>query len=222
MGVLDGIMSALPGAAASADSGSGNSYTDAIDLNARAGQLDMLGAGMSAASHVQFGIQARQAAQFQAAQYQQNANSAAASSQRTAFDVNRQTQFVTSRALAVAAGSGGGASDPTVVNLIARDAGQGAYESAAALYGGADRARLDTEQAGAKEFEGKNTELNSFEVGAAGYVGGATNLLRSQARGASLMQRFGGSGPQVGGFGSSGGTGVGGAGWGSDITGGGS
>lgn len=220
MGILDNVMSALPGASTSA-AGAGNSYTDAIDLNARAGQLDVLGADMSAASHVQFGIQARQAAQFQAAQYQQNANSAAASAQRTAFDVDRQTQFVTSRALAVAAGSGGGASDPTVVNMIARDAGQGAYERASALYGGADRARLDTEQAGAKEFEGKTTEMNSFEVGGAGYVGGATNLLRSQARGASLLQRFGGGGPQVG-MSSGGGVGVGASGWGSDITGGGS
>ncbi len=213
MGILDNVLSSIGG------SGAG---TDPISLNTSAGNLESLGADMSAASHVQFGIQARQASQFEAAQLRQNANSAAAASQRTAFDIDRQTQFATSRALAVASGSGASASDPTVVNMIARDAGQGAYLRAAALYGGQDKSRLDLEQAGAKDFEGKTTELNSMQVAAGGYLNGATNLLRSRARGASLMQRFGGDGPQVGAFSSAGGTGVGDAGWGSDITGGGS
>ncbi len=81
--------------------------------------------------------------------------------------------------------------------------------------------QLDQMQADAKDFEGKTTERNSFEVGAAGYAGGATSLLRSQAKGNSLMQRFGGGGPGVGSLSRSGG-GVGDAGWDSDITGGGS
>jgi hypothetical protein len=172
-----------------------------LNLNAVGGAVDAFGQEMGGVSHVMFGIQARQAANFQAAQLRQNANAAEAASQRTAFDIDRQTQFITSRALAVAAGSGGGASDPTVVNLIARDAGEGAYQKQLALYGGRDRARLDQEQADAKVYEGKNTFANSLEVGAAGYAGAATNLLKSQARGASLFQRFGGGGPQLGGFG---------------------
>lgn len=192
MGILDTLIASVTGAA-----GSGN--TDAFSMNANAGALDQLGANMSAASHVQFGIQARQASQFQSAQLRQNANTAEAASQRTAFDIDRQTQFITSRALAVAASSGGGASDPTVVNIIARDAGEGAYQKQLALYGGADKARLDQSSADAKDYEGKTTERNSLEVGAAGYVGGATSLLKSQAKGASLLQRFGGGAPAVGG-----------------------
>lgn len=180
-----------------------------LNMNAVGGAVDAFGQSFGGVSHVMFGIQARQAAQYQATQLRQNANSAEAASQRTAFDIDRQTQFITSRALAVAAASGAGATDPTVVSLIARDAGQGAYERAAALYGGADRARLDRESADAKEYEGKTTLVNSLEVGAAAYAGGATNLLKSQARGASLFQRFGGGGPSLGGFGN-----------GSDTTGG--
>lgn len=208
MGLLDSLLAATSGGG------------DPVDLNSIAGNVQALGSNMSAASHVQFGIQARQAAQFQADQLRQNANTAQAASQRQAFDIDRQTQYITSRALAVAAASGGGASDPTVVRLIARDAGEGAYQKSLALYGGSDQARLDLENAEAKTYEGKTTERNALEVGAAGYGSGATNLLRSRAKGASLMQRFGGDGPQVGGFSKA--PGVGDSGWGSDITGGGS
>jgi hypothetical protein len=168
-----------------------------LTLNAVGGGLDAFGQGLGAVSHIMFGIQARQAAQFQAAQLRQNADSAQASSQRSAIDVDRQTQMITSRALAVAAASGGGASDPTVVNLIARDAAQGAYLKSVALYQGDDRARLMSEQADAKDFEGKATERNSYEVGAAAFAGGATSLLKTHARGASLFSRFGGGGPNL-------------------------
>lgn len=200
MGMIDDFVASMNGGTPAQLAAVPDASRQQFNLNATGGALDAFGQAAGGVSHVMFGIQARQAAQFQAAQYQQNANSAEASSQRTAFDIDRQTQFITSRALAVAAGSGGGASDPTVVNLIARDAGEGAYQKQLALYGGTDKARLDNEQADAKSFEGKTTFDNSLEVGAAAYAGGATNLMKSQARGASLFQRFGGGG--VGGSGS--------------------
>lgn len=219
MGIIDNIVASMSGTDASGLATVPAADRSALDLNAFGGALDAFGQASGGVSHVMFGIQARQAAQFEAAQMRQNANTAQAAAQRTGAEIDRQTQFVTSRALAVAAGSGGGASDPTVVNLIARDAGEGAYQKQLALYAGTDRARLDNEQADAKTFEGKTTFDNSLQVGAAGYAGGATSLLKSQARGASLFQRFGGGGPQRSSFGAAG---VGDAGWGSDITGGGS
>jgi hypothetical protein len=188
MGILDSVISAIAG---------GGAGSDPVSVNTTAGNLESFGSYMSAASHVQFGIKARQAAQFQADQLRQNANSAQAAAQRGAAEIDRNTEFVTSRALAVAAGSGGGASDPTVVNMIARVAGEGAYQRASALYAGVDQARLDQESADAKLYEGKSTERNALEVGGAGYLGGATNLLRSRAKGMSLLQRFGGDGPQI-------------------------
>lgn len=203
MGLLDNFVASIngltPDQAATVPSGQQAPFT----ANAIGGALDSFGQAQGGVSHVMFGIQARQAAQYQAQQYQQNAGQAEASAQRQAFSVNQQTQFVTSRALAVAAGSGAGASDPTVMNMIARDAGQGAYERSVALYQGADRARLDEEQAQAKDFEGETTFRNSALVGVAAAAGGAANLLRTTARGGSLFQRFGGGGPGMNDSGSS-------------------
>ena len=191
-----------------------------LALNAFSGAEGVLGAVQGGVSHLMFGLQAQQAARYQADQLRINAGQAQAGAQRQAFDVNQQTQFIMSRALAVAAGSGGGASDPTVVNLIARDAGQGAYEKAVALYQGTDRARLFDSEASAKDYEGKVTQLNSEEVAGAQSVLGASNLLRSQAKGASLYAKYGAGGPNPGGISNV--PGVGASGWGADITGGGS
>jgi hypothetical protein len=148
-------------------------------------------------SHIQFGLQSRQAAEFQAAQLRQNANTALASSQRQAADVDLQSKYIASAALATAAASGGGASDPGVVTLMARNAAEGAYRKQVALYQGEDRARALNLSADAKEFEGKNVEANSIGVGASQFFGAGTTLLRGAAKDRSLFQRFGGGGPGV-------------------------
>ena len=104
---------------------------------------------------------------------------------------------MTSAALASAAAGGGGASDPTVVNIIARTAGEGAYRRAVALYQGDDRARLMNMQADAKQYEGGNTEANSMLVAGAQVFKGGSTLLNSATRDASLFQRFGAGGPKL-------------------------
>lgn len=182
---------------------------DVLRANATAGALQSFGGFMGAMSHVMYGLQANRAAEFEAAQMREAGGQAVAASQRSAFEVQRQTDLVTSRALAVAAASGGGASDPTVVSIIARDAAQGAYQKAVALYQGQDRARyLDLEAAG-REYSGRAELRNSLMVGGAQAAGGVASILRSQARGASLYDRFAGNGPP----------GVGQPGWGADLTG---
>lgn len=167
----------------------------AIQLSAAGALTNAAGQAMGAASHYEYGQQAAQAAQFQAAQLRQNAGQAMASSQRSAEDVQRQTQLVTSRALAAAGASGGGVSDPGVVSLISKYAQEGAYKSAVALYGGDERARAMGLQADAKDYEGKNTELNSDMVGAGQLFGSATTLMKGQQKDASLYQRFGAGAP---------------------------
>lgn len=166
-----------------------------LATNAVGGALEGFGGFMGAMSHVMYGIEGMRAAQFQAGQLHQQANASQATAERDAYGIQRQTDMVTSRALAVAAASGGGASDPTVVNIIARDAAQGAYQKAAALYQGQDRARYLNTQASAQIYQGKAERLNSMEVGAAQGVGGVASILRSQERGASLYSRFAGNGP---------------------------
>ena len=163
---------------------------NSVDAGVQAG-----GAILGGLSHIQFGQQAQQSAEFQAAQLRQNAGQAQASAQHAAYDVDRQAQYTASTALATAAASGGGASDPTVVNLIARNAGEFAYRKAVDLYQGDDKARLMNLQADAKEFEGANTKANSDMVGTQQMFGAATSILRGSVRDSSLLQRFGGGGP---------------------------
>lgn len=160
--------------------------------------VDAMGAGIGALSHLEFGIQSKQAAEFQAAQLRQNAGQAMASSQRAAEDANRNAQYITSAALAAAAGSGGGASDPTVVNIIAKNAAEGAYRQSVALYQGEDKAQALETSANAKEYEGRNVLANSAMVGAGQVVGAGTTLLKGAARDSSIFQRFGGGGPKLG------------------------
>lgn len=64
-----------------------------------------------------------------------------AAAQRQAMNQDRMTKLVESRARAVAAAGGAGATDPTVVNLISRISGEGALRSLTALYQGEERAR---------------------------------------------------------------------------------
>jgi hypothetical protein len=95
----------------------------------------------------------------------------------------------------VAGASGAGASDPTVVNIISRMAGEGAYRGAVALYGGQDRARYLNLQADAKDYEGQILRSQSESAGKSQAVAGAASLLRGTVRDSSLFQRFGGGGP---------------------------
>lgn len=195
MGILDSLIASFSGGDPNVIAGMTDQQRLPLMDNAIGGALEGFGANMGAMSHVMYGIQAQRANQFQATQLRQEANSVQGAAQRDAFNVQRQTDLVTSRALAVAAASGGGASDPTVVNIIARDAGQGAYEKAVALYGGADKARYLQEQASAKEFQGREELINSGEVALGQGASGVASILRSQARGSSLYSRFAGNGP---------------------------
>lgn len=131
-------------------------------------------------------------ARYQAAQLRVNALDADASAQISASDIDRQQQYVTSRALAVAASSGGGASDPTVINLIARTAGEGAYRRAVALYEGKSKAKALNAQADALEYGGSLAAERGSEEQSAANIGAFTTLVKS---GASLYSKYGGDGP---------------------------
>ncbi len=172
--------------------------SNALKLNAYGADAQATGQMMSGLSHLQYGIQANQAAEYEAAQLRQNAGQAMAASERQAFDVDRQAQYITSNAIATAAASGGGASDPTVVNLIARNAGEMAYRKAVTLYNGEDRSRALNMQADAREYAGKNAQANSLMVAGSQFFNAGTTVLKGAAKDASLRSRFGGDGPDLG------------------------
>lgn len=98
------------------------------------------------------GIKERQAAQYNAAVARQRgedtqgvldeeAGQTEAAAQRTALAQTRTASLIESRAKAVAAASGGGATDPTVINLISRISAEGALRSLTATYEGEEKAR---------------------------------------------------------------------------------
>lgn len=104
-----------------------------------------------------------------------------ASSQRAAIDERRQAKRVSSRALALAAASGGGASDPTVVNNLADIAGEGEYRALTALYNGEEEAR-------GKEFEAANRRKEAKNVKKAAKFKAAGQILGA---GSTLYDRYG-------------------------------
>lgn len=130
------------------------------------------------------------AQEFEAAQLEQQAGQAIAASQRAAAEERRQAELVTSRQVALAAASGAGASDPTIVNLIARTVQEGAYRAAVALYEGEDRARAMRMAAKGKHYEsavlreggmlaesGYKSQAGALKIGAvASLISGAGSL----------------------------------------------
>jgi len=121
--------------------------------------------------------------QFQAQQLEQKAGQERSVSQRKADSVRRKARFAESRALALAAASGGGASDPTVVNIMSGIAGEGEIASQTALYEGEERARGLEMAAETARYEGKQAKR-------AGYIKAGTTLMSSIAAGSSLTEKY--------------------------------
>jgi len=154
--------------------------------------LDAYGKKKSGSDQAAAGQQQNALAQFQAAQMRVNALDAQASAQIAAHDIQRQQDYATSRALAVAAASGGGASDPTVINLIARTAGEGAYRRSVALYEGKSKAQALNAQADATEYGG-SLAVDSGNKSKSAYDLAALTTITKGAT--SLFSKYGGDGP---------------------------
>ena len=143
------------------------------------------------------GQRRRIAAEFEAAQLEQQAGQSIAVSQRQALDVRRQARLVQSRALALAAASGGGASDPTVVRIMADIAGEGAYRAQVALYGGLEEARRLRMGAKAKRYGGAMAEEAGIDAQrTANTLAVATAF--SGAANTTMAARYGGTRPPSG------------------------
>jgi hypothetical protein len=112
----------------------------------------------------------------EANQLDEQAGRTRASSQRQAIDERRQAGLVASRALSLAAASGGGADDPTVVNLIANTQGEGEYRALTALYNGNEEALGMEAQARSKRKEAKNVKTASYLKAAGSIISGGSTL----------------------------------------------
>jgi hypothetical protein len=136
--------------------------------------LTNAGTLIGAGGQIYAGLAADQAGASEAKQLRYAAGAARASSQRAAVEERRQARLLQSRGLAVAAASGGGASDVTVVNTLADVAKEGEYRALSALYEGNERA-VGYENAGkVAKAEGRASSL-------VGFMGGASSLLTGAA-----------------------------------------
>lgn len=137
--------------------------------------------------------QMQQAKEFEAAQLEQNAGQQIAAAQRKALEERRRATLVASRALAVSAASGSGASDPTVEKIISDIAGEGAYRAGLQLYEGEDIASRLRSGAQASRFEGESIMQYGRERARAANVSAFGSLFSG---GASLYTKYGMGGPQ--------------------------
>lgn len=139
---------------------------------------------------------ATDSAEYQAKQLEINAGQEQAAAQRDSANQELQTKIAMSRALAVASASGGGASDPTIINLMARMAGEGQYRSMVALYQGDERARSLRDQASATRYSG---ELAAADYRAAERSARTTAGFRVASTvidgASSLFKKYGQGGP---------------------------
>lgn len=165
-----------------------------VDMNNASIGLDAFGRSFTAGTQIRHGLDMQAAAQYQAAQLRQMANTEAAQGERSAEWEGIKTQELMSHQLARAASGGGGASDPTIVNIMARTASEGAYRQASALYSGQDAARLRTMQADAEEYQGKAAKDSAFINAAGGILDSGTSILRGAAM-SSMLAKYGGRGP---------------------------
>jgi hypothetical protein len=140
---------------------------------------------------------ARQAAsEFEAKQLDIEAEQAVGIGMRGAADETRKARLVESAALARAAASGAGASDPTVMNIIARTAGEGAYRASVAMYEGEAQARLDRLRAAGARYEGAVAAAGGEAAGKSSDLAGASTLLTGGLKAVSLYDKYW-SGPKA-------------------------
>lgn len=139
----------------------------------------------------QIGQRRQQAANFQASQLDVNAGQAQAEGQVAAINQDRNTSLTLSRARAVAAASGGGASDPTVINLMAQIAGEGEYRANVARYQGDTQARSMREQASALRYGGDMAVADAQTANQGAQLKGVTSLISGAANVYDMGKKYG-------------------------------
>lgn len=128
--------------------------------------------------------------EYEAQQLEAEAQQSRSIAMRSAQDQTLSTEMVNSTALARAAASGAGASDPTVMNVIARTAGAGAYRAAVQMYEGEAQARLDTMKAQALRYEGATGVSDANTAATFAGVGAAATALSGAAKGMSMFGKY--------------------------------
>lgn len=170
-------------------------YHRTLFNSVRQDPLTMLSAAATAVSalgSIASGNAARGQANYQARQMEQQAGQERATAQRAAIEQRHKAALAGSRAQALAAASGGGASDPTIVGIQSDIAGQGEYNALSALFNGEERARGMETQAQATRFQGQQARKAGVMGAFTSVANGAGTIMGS---GNSLLNKYGG-GPE--------------------------
>ena len=134
--------------------------------------LTVVGTGLSMVSRIQQGKYEQAAAELEARNAEAQGKEELAASQRTAQDKRREAKLAESRAIAIAAGSGAGVTNPTVIDILEETAGRGEYIAQTELYGGKSRKAGYYDKAAAARFRGKQAKTGSiFDAIATGVSG---------------------------------------------------
>lgn len=131
---------------------------------------------MQAISTIAGGNAQDKASRFEAAQLTQQAGESRAGAQRAALEHRRNTRLAQSTLQARAAASGGGATDPGVLDLSADIAERGEYQSLMEMYRGENRARGLEDQAAATRAGGKWAKKAAIFDAVGTIIGGASSM----------------------------------------------
>lgn len=170
-----------------------------VVMNYSAGQKAKKAAGAEAELQREAAASRKAAAEFEANSLEVQAGQQIAVAQRDMMDVQRVGRLAESRALALSAASGGGASAPTVTRLIGNLAKETSYNAARSLYAGEEKARLMRLQAQSLREQGEFAEVSGNLAASAAESRGKAAELSSYASivGAAggLYGKYGGGGP---------------------------
>lgn len=153
-----------------------------------AAALAIIGPIVSAAGSLVGGVMANNQAKAQAEAMEIEAGQRRASAQREAEQRRKEANLVLSRQQAVAAASGGGATDSTVLDLMARTGGQGELNAQWAQYQGKEEGRGLENQAAMTRAAGRNALFGSFIDAGTSMLSGFSNWqkYKSQKTGTSM------------------------------------
>lgn len=156
--------------------------------------MEMWGAHEGAKAAATAGARQQLAAEFNAMELERQAGISIALAQRQAAEERRQGDIAASRALAVAAASGAGVSDPTIVRLLTSAKGEGAYRAEVALYEGEERARQLRIGATAERLGGADALEEAMGRARAYNLRGWGSVVRL---GSSMYAKYGVGGPDA-------------------------
>lgn len=155
---------AATAASGAADAGSWiPSWSEIGDFAGAAAKIG--GAGLNYYGDVKQAQGVTAEADFNAEQLDEKGNLDAAAGQAAAAQANQKTMLTESRARALAAASGGGVSDPSVVANLGQIGAQGEYNAAEDLYNGQNKNVEDQNQAMADQFAAKQKSQQLMDKG---------------------------------------------------------